>query len=96
MIISSYKGRNKMDNILENLYQLHLQNTSNPFGIHDNQILREECDLYNTLYNEMPTNLKSEFVKYTYTCGNRHSEELKAVYEYGFKAAIQLILESTK
>lgn len=84
-----------MENILEKLYELHIKTEHYPFGIPSKEETKEWA-LYNELQDKLSDELKIIFVEYTNLCELRHNSEKKAVYEYGFKTAIQLIAEAFK
>ena len=45
---------------------------------------------------ELEGELKKQFIRYLSVLQERHSQELRAVYEYGFKDAIQLWEQSLR
>lgn len=85
-----------MDDIIEKLYHLHLSDCSAPLGCPDRENMKEEWELYSYLYTNLPKEYKELFSKYANLRSTRESEEYKAIFEHGFKTAIQLIIESLK
>ena len=51
---------------------------------------------YTTMYQNLQNQEKQIFLEYTNLKEERYKEELKSVYEYGFKEAIQLMAEALK
>lgn len=85
-----------MDDILNKLYELHLKSTAFPLGKIDKNILDEEWQLYHFLYENLSDEHKKVFSRYTNLKEIRQNEETQAAYVSGFKAAIQLIINSLK
>ena len=85
-----------MDDIFKKLYDLHLITSATPFGQVDKETLDEEWRLYHFLYENLSKENKQAFSEYTNLRETRQNEETKAAYIYGFKTAIQLIIESLK
>ena len=85
-----------MKKTIEKLYELHTKEHALPFGKPDKVRLNEECLLYDNLYEELEGELKKQFIRYLSVLQERHSQELRAVYEYGFKDAIQLWEQSLR
>lgn len=85
-----------MEDMIDKLYNLHLNTNSFPLGVPDKEALDEEWKLYDFLYESLPDEYKKAFLRYIELRGIRQSEELRNVYSYGFKGAVKLILESMK
>ena len=85
-----------MENIIKKLYDLHLTTSNFPLGKPDKESMDEEWGIYNALYEELPKQLKERFLRYVELCRTRQNEENKSAYEYGFKTAIQCIVEGLK
>ena len=85
-----------MEKIIEKLYDLHLQEEQYPFGIVDKGSMQKEYDIYYILSQTLPPLMKDQLSEYINLNSERHKAELKAMYEYGFKTGIKLVLESVK
>jgi hypothetical protein len=85
-----------MENIIEALYNLHLQTNLQPFGFDDLQKTKQEIQLYTFLYENLSEKDKKIFLNYMDLLNTRNKEQLLAAYSCGFKTAIKLILQSTK
>lgn len=85
-----------MKDIIEKLYNLHINTETYPLGLPDKENLDEELRVYERLCNLLGEEEKQLFSQYVEQRGIRQSEELKAVYEYGFKSGVQLIIEALK
>ena len=85
-----------MENIIEKLYELHIQTAQYPFGIPNKKNSHLECDLYFSLINDLPKKHKEIFLQYNSACEERHKQEIKSIYEQAFKTAIKLFIECTK
>ena len=58
--------------------------------------MRNKSGNYTTMYQNLQNQEKQIFLEYTNLKEERYKEELKSVYEYGFKEAIQLMAEALK
>lgn len=58
--------------------------------------MRKKSGNYTTMYQNLQNQEKQIFLEYTNLKEERYKEELKSVYEYGFKEAIQLMAEALK
>lgn len=85
-----------MEKIIEKLYDLHLQEEQFPFGIADKERMQKEYETYCTLSQTISPLIKKQLSEYVSLNDERHKAELKAMYVYGFKTAIRLILEGVK
>lgn len=85
-----------MEKIIEKLYNLHLEEEQFPFGVADKESMEKEYDIYCMLAQTLPPFMKQQLSEYATLNEERHKTELKAAYEYGFKTAMKLILESVK
>ena len=85
-----------MDNIIENLYEMHIKKEEYPFGFPRKDTEVKEWALYNDLYEKLPQELRTMFIEYLQVTTERQAEEKKAVYKYGFQTAIQLVGEALK
>lgn len=85
-----------MEKILEKLYKLHIEDGFYPYGRINHENEKKEWELYHYLYQNLHNQEKQIFLEYTNLKEERYKEELKSVYEYGFKEAIQLIAEALK
>ena len=85
-----------MENILEKLYDLHIKMEDCPYGKTNHEDESREWQLYHYLYQNFSLEDRKIFSEYINLNENRHKGELKSVYEYGFKTAIQLIVEALK
>ena len=85
-----------MENIIEKLYELHIKTAQYPFGVPDKNTTTQEWTLYFSLIEDLPKKQKENFVEYASICQERHKQEIKAVYEHGFKTAVKLLLECNK
>ena len=85
-----------MEKIIEKLYQVHLDEEQFPFGIYDKEKMAKEYDAYCKLSQTLPAFMHGLLTEYSNLNEERRKVELQAAYEYGFKTAIKLILESTK
>ena len=85
-----------MEKMIEKFYQLHLQEEQFPFGITDREKMEKEYDAYIMLSQTLPKFMKEQLSEYVNLSDERHKAELQAAYEYGFKTAIKLMLESVK
>lgn len=85
-----------MNSIIERLYETHLKMEDLPFGTPDHEEEREEWELYLQLTKHLPEEHKEDFSRYIELRGNRQNREMKAVYDYGFKTAIKLMIEALK
>lgn len=85
-----------MDKIVEQLYEIHLNTATFPYGIPNKEEMDEEWQLYNFLYENLPDSYRKEFLRYINLRESRQNNEKKAIYEYGFKNAVTLIIESLK
>ena len=85
-----------MDKIIEKLYKLHLEEEQFPFGVADKESMQKECEVYCMLAQTLPQPMREQLSEYSALNEERHQSELQAAYEYGFKTAIKLVLESLK
>ena len=85
-----------MEKMIEKFYELHLQEEQYPFGVIDKERMQKEYEAYYTLVDALSPCEKEQMLEYVNLNNERHKSELKAMYEYGFKMAINLILESVK
>ena len=85
-----------MDKVIEKLYNLHLEEEQFPFGVVDKESMEKEYDTYCMLAQTLPKFMKQQLSEYANLNDERHKRELQAAYEYGFKTAMKLILESVK
>ena len=85
-----------MEKIIEKLYNLHLQEDQFPFGIVNKESMQKEYDLYYILAQTLSSSMKDQLLEYVNLNNERHKMELKAMYEYGFKTATRLFIESLK
>lgn len=85
-----------MENIIEHLFKVHMETDSHPLGKIDKEKNRTEYTLYQCLIDELGAEHKEKFRKYVNVCIEQKDEELKAMYEYGFKAAVRMFLEAIK
>ena len=85
-----------MEKIIEKLYEIHLNEEQYPFGIVDKESIQKEYDLYFFLSQTLSGDDKEHFSEYANLNDERHKMELKAMYEYGFKTAVKLFLETIK
>jgi hypothetical protein len=85
-----------MENIIEKIYNLHLQSNDFAFATTDKQTMDEEWKLYHYLYENLPQDYQSAFLNYVKLRSERQRKETKASYEYGFKTAMRLFYESFK
>ena len=85
-----------MEKMIERLYQAHLQEEQLPFGVPNREKQQKECEIYCTFSEDLPQPMKALLKEYDSLIEERHKAELQAAYEYGFKAAVKLILEGIK
>lgn len=85
-----------MDDIFEKLYAIHLETESFPHGKPNKEEMDEEWELYQFLYDNLIGNQRQAFLRYAELVAARQEREREAVYEYGFKAAIKLFVQSLK
>ncbi len=85
-----------MEDMIEKLYELHVSTNTFPFGVPNKEEMDEEWKIYNFLYGMLCEPYKGEFSKYAELCKKREDAEYKAAYEYGFKAAIKIIIQGLK
>ncbi len=85
-----------MENIIEKLYELHINTAQYPFGIPNKEITAQEWTLYCSLIEDLPKKHKEIFMEYTTVCQERHKQEIKSIYEQAFKTAIKLLMECSK
>ena len=85
-----------MQDLIEQLFELHLKNADCPLGVYDRELTQEEWGLYMDLIDNLPTKLKQKFSRYTELLNVRHAEEIKNAYKYGFKNAVCLVTEALK
>ena len=85
-----------MNKIVEKFYELHLQEEQFPFGVVDKESMQKEYEAYCMLSQTLSPSMKNMLSEYVNLNDERHKAELKAMYKYGFKTAIQLIFESLK
>ena len=85
-----------MEKIIKKLYDLHLQEEQYPFGVVDKENMRKEYEAYCTLAQTLAPLMKEKLSEYVNLNNERHKTELMAVYEFGFKTAMKLVLECVK
>lgn len=85
-----------MEKIIENLYNIHITKENFPFGVPNKEQENREWELYNNLYEKLSGDERAMFLEYAELRAERQKEERQAVYMYGFKTAIRLIIESLK
>ena len=85
-----------MENIIDKLYEAHIETETVPFGRPNKEELDEEWALYQFLYENLASEQRQAFSRYAELITNRQERERKAVYEYGFKTGIQIIIQSLK
>ena len=85
-----------MEKIIEKFYNLHLEEEQFPFGVADKESMEKEYDIYCMLAQTLPQFMKQQLSEYATLNEERHKRELQVAYEYGFKTAMKLILESVK
>lgn len=85
-----------MDDIFEKMYTIHLETKSFPYGKPNKEEIDEEWELYQFLYDNLIGEQKRAFLQYAELVVARQERERKAVYEYGFKTAIKLFVQSLK
>ena len=83
-----------MDKIIEALYHLQVKAKDVPFGTANKKNLKEEGELYEYLYDKLSKEDKPIFFRYVYLCDLRRNEVMQEAYEYGFKDAIKLFIET--
>lgn len=85
-----------MVDIFEKLYAIHLETESFPYGKPNKEEMDEEWELYQFLYDNLIGEQKQAFLRYAELVTARQERERKTVYEYGFKTAIKLFIQSLK
>ena len=85
-----------MEKMIERLYQAHLQEEALPFGVTNRENMQKECEVYCSLLEGLKQPMKDQLREYENLTEERHKAELQAAYEYGFKTAVKLVLESLK
>ena len=85
-----------MEDMIEKLYNLHVSTNNFPFGKPNKEVMDEEWKIYSFLYGALCEPYKGEFLRYADLCRSRQEEEYKAAYEYGFKTAINIIIQGLK
>ena len=85
-----------MDKIIEKLFDLHMETESLPLGRQNKENADREWELFDLLYVKLEGETKAAFREYVNLCEERKKEELKAVYTYGFKSGVKMILETVK
>ena len=85
-----------MNDLIEKLYDLHLNTSYQPLGVPDKEAKKKEIELYHLLYEDLSEENKRFFMEYVNLTGIRMCNQVKAAYECGFKTAIRLLLESLK
>lgn len=83
-----------MEKIIQKLYEVHIKDSYYPYGEPDQEEMKKEYALYGDLLDRLSEKDSKDFSKYANLQEERHAKERAAVYEYGFKAAIKLIVES--
>ncbi len=95
IIIKTY-GRNKMENIIEKLFNLALSTNNFTFRKEQKENAEKEWHLYGLLYDGLTEKNKKILLEYLNVSGTRHKKELSSSFEAGFKTAIKLIVSSLK
>ncbi len=85
-----------MGDIFEKLYAIHLDTENFPYGKPNKEETDEEWELYQFLYEHLADNHKKAFLRYAELITERQDRERRAVYEYGFKTAVKLFIQSLK
>lgn len=85
-----------MENILDKLYNLHIKTETYPFGLPNSEKTKEEWNIYYCLCENLSKENKELFLKYNDLQNERRNEELKYIYESGFKTAIKFVIEGLK
>ena len=85
-----------MQDLIEQLYEVHLKNADYPLGVYDRELTKEEWETYLDLIDNLPNKLKEKFLRYNELSNVRHAEETKNAYKYGFKNAVCLLTEALK
>ena len=83
-----------MDDIFEKLYAIHLDTENFPCGKPKKEEMDEEWELYHFLYENLTDNCKQAFLRYAELIVNRQEQERRAVYEYGFKTGVRLLIQA--
>lgn len=85
-----------MENIIEKLYQIHLDADIFSFSFLNKEATEKEWQLYHYLYRNLSGDIKKAFLEYVETKTVRQNEESKKAYVQGFKNALKLITEALK
>lgn len=85
-----------MDNLLQKLYEIHLQTEEFPLGKPNKEEMDRECESYIFLCENLPKKMKSVLLDYLDLHNRRHNAEIETAYESGFKTAIRLIFGCIK
>ena len=85
-----------MESMIDKLFDLHMSTEALPLGRLDKEQTDREWELYFTLTEKLSKSDSSLFAEYLVLRQAREEVEKKNIYAYGFKAAIQLFIESLK
>ena len=85
-----------MEKMIEKLYQMQVEEEQFLCRVVDREKRQRECDAYLMFSQTLPQFMRGQLTEYIDLCDERHKAELQAAYEYGFKTAIKLVLESLK
>ena len=85
-----------MEKIIKKLYEIDLNHQLLQVLQSDRDKAIKEWDCYNDLFEKIPQECKNLFLRYINLRANRECKELEKAYEYGFKTAMKLLLESVK
>jgi len=85
-----------MENIINKIFELHLNTETFPLGTPDKKALTEEWNLYEYLHENLSSDQKTKFLSYINLINLRQAQETKYAYEQGFKTAMKLIFEAYK